>query len=73
VGLAPKVFCRVRRFQRVLRMLHKTTQVDWADVALECGYYDQAHFIHDFQSFCGLTPSAYLAAATPHLNHVPLV
>ena len=73
VGLGPKVFCRVRRFQSVLRMVHERADVDWVQVALECGYYDQAHFIHDFQSFSGLTPSAYLAAATPHLNHVPLV
>jgi AraC-like DNA-binding protein len=72
VGLPPKVFCRVRRFQNVLQMVHQRTEIDWVRVALECGYYDQAHFIHDFQSFSGLTPSAYLAAATPHLNHVPL-
>jgi AraC-like DNA-binding protein len=73
VGLAPKVFCRVRRFQNVLQMVRETEAVHWADVALQCGYYDQAHFIHDFRSFSDLTPSAYLAAATPHLNHVPLV
>jgi AraC-like DNA-binding protein len=72
VGLTPKVFCRVRRFQRVLQSVHGAKHLDWADVALECGYYDQAHFIHDFQSFSGLTPSSYIAAATPHLNHVPL-
>ncbi len=47
--------------------------VDWAQIALECGYYDQAHFIHDFESFSGLTPTAYLAAATPHLNYIPLI
>jgi AraC-like DNA-binding protein len=73
VGLPPKTYCRVRRFQHVLQTIYKRTEVDWAEVALDCGYYDQAHFIHDFQSFSGLTPSAYLAAATPHLNHVPLI
>lgn len=72
VGLAPKVFCRVRRFQHVIEAVHCKEDVDWADIALECGYYDQAHFIHDFESFSGLTPSAYLSAVTPHLNHVPL-
>jgi AraC-like DNA-binding protein len=72
VGLTPKTFCRVRRFQRVLNTVHNMNEVAWAQVALDCGYYDQAHFIHDFQSFSGLTPSTYLAAATPHLNHVPL-
>lgn len=73
VGLTPKVFCRVRRFQQVLRTVHRQSDVDWAQVALQCGYYDQPHFIHDFQSFSGLTPRNYLAAATAHLNHVPLV
>jgi methylphosphotriester-DNA--protein-cysteine methyltransferase len=72
VGLAPKAFCRVRRFQRVLESVHRKSAVDWPQVALDGGYYDQAHFIHDFQGFSGLTPSAYLAQATEHLNHVPM-
>jgi AraC-like DNA-binding protein len=73
VGLAPKTFCRVRRFQRVLHKVHGMSEVEWAQVALDSGYYDQAHFIHDFQAFSGVTPSVYLAAATPHLNHVPIL
>jgi methylphosphotriester-DNA--protein-cysteine methyltransferase len=72
VGLTPKAFCRVRRFQRVLEAVHRRKSVDWAQVALDGGYYDQAHFIHDFQGFSGLTPAAYLALATEHLNHVPM-
>jgi AraC-like DNA-binding protein len=39
-------------------------------VALDCGYFDQAHFIHDFQRFAGLTPAAYQAARTSFRNHV---
>lgn len=72
VGLSPKAFCRVRRFQRVLHTVHGSRDVDWAQVALECGYYDQPHFIHDFREFSGLTPAQYLARATEHLNHVPI-
>ena len=72
VGLTPKAFCRVRRFQRVLQAVHRRKSVDWAQVALDGGYYDQAHFIHDFLGFSGLTPAAYLALATEHLNHVPI-
>lgn len=72
VGLTPKVFCRVGRFQYVLRTVYRKKDVDWAQVALACGYYDQPHFIHDFHVFSGLTPSAYLTSATAHLNHVPL-
>jgi AraC-like DNA-binding protein len=73
VGLTPKTFCRVRRFQHVLRSIHDSREaVNWAQIALDCGYYDQAHFIHDFQAFSGMTPTSYVAVATPHLNHVPL-
>jgi AraC-like DNA-binding protein len=72
MGLTPKAFCRVRRFQRVLQAVHRRKSVDWAQVALDGGYYDQAHFIHDFRGFSGITPAAYLALATEHLNHVPM-
>ncbi len=73
VGLTPKVFGRVSRFQRVVRIAHGADEIDWVDLALDCGYYDQAHFIHDFQSFAGITPATYLLQRTRHLNHVPLI
>jgi len=72
VGLTPKVFCRVRRFQSALHQLRKGQPVAWAGVAADCGYFDQAHFIHDFRAFSGLSPTAYLERCTEHLNHVPL-
>jgi AraC-like DNA-binding protein len=73
VGLTPKVFCRVLRFQEVLSLIEQGTQTSWTDLALACGYFDQAHFIHDFQAFSGLTPQAYLAQRGPYRNHVPLL
>jgi AraC-like DNA-binding protein len=60
VGLSPKAFCRIRRFNEALRHVERLTDVDWADVALSCGYFDQAHFNHDFRAFAGLSPSSYL-------------
>lgn len=69
VGLTPKLYCRVRRFQRVLGILERAAEVDWTDVALSCGYFDQAHFIHDFRAFSGVTPSQYLRYRTSR-NHV---
>ena len=69
-GLTPKRYCRVRRFQRALALAHRGRRVDWTGVALDCGYFDQAHFIHDFRSFAGLTPTECLAASTSFQNHV---
>jgi AraC-like DNA-binding protein len=71
VGLTPKSFCRVRRFQRTVARLHGARSVDWAETALACGYYDQAHMIHDFRDFSGLSPSSYLSRRVEHMNHVP--
>lgn len=72
VGLTPKRFCRIRRFQHVLRQIEEHKAIEWADVASACGYYDQAHFIHDFQGFSGLNPSAYLTQRGEYLNFVPI-
>ncbi|MBV9230281.1 MAG: AraC family transcriptional regulator [Chloroflexi bacterium] len=72
IGLTPKVFCRLHRFQEVLHMIENGQRISWTDLALDCGYFDQAHFIHDFQAFSGLTPQAYLAQRSPYRNHVPL-
>ncbi len=72
VGLTPKRYCSVLRFQRALRHAHAGRTVDWTEVALDCGYYDQAHFIHDFRRFAGVTPSAYEGGRTPFQNHVTL-
>lgn len=72
-GFTPKVFCRIRRFQQVLNRMEGCQRVEWTKVALDCGYFDQAHFIHDFRAFSGINPTTYLAHRTQHRNHVPLV
>ncbi len=61
VGLAPKEFARIARFQRVLACL-RGGRPDWAQVALDCGYYDQPHLCRDFKHFSGLSPVAFLRA-----------
>lgn len=73
VGLTPKRYCRIRRFQDVLRRIERAEEVDWTAVAVACGYYDQSHCIRDFRDFAGINPTAYLARRTPHRNHVPLL
>jgi len=70
VGTTPKRYCRIRRFQRAVSLAHRGPAVDWTRVALDCGYFDQSHLIHDFRSFAGLTPTEYDAARTSFQNHV---
>jgi AraC-like DNA-binding protein len=62
VGMTPKLFSRVQRFQRTRSTIHRhdAGAVDWADAAVECGYSDQSHMIRDFSEFSGMSPEAYL-------------
>jgi AraC-like DNA-binding protein len=71
VGLSPKRFCRVRRFNDVLRRIEPLTDVNWTELSLACGYFDQAHFNHDFRAFAGMSPSEYLRRRVAR-NHVAL-
>ncbi len=72
IGLTPKLYARVQRFQRVMKLLHRAETVDWTELALACGYFDQAHFIKEFRGFSGLSPSAYLSSRGDRLNHVAI-
>jgi AraC-like DNA-binding protein len=70
VGVAPKHYCRILRFQQALAHAENGHRVDWTRIAMDSGYFDQAHFIHDFRSFAGLTPTGYQADRTQFRNHV---
>ena len=72
VGLTPKLFQRVRRFQRTMDSLPSHGQVDWAGTATANGYYDQAHLINDFRAFTSVTPSDFFASRIAQRNHLPL-
>lgn len=65
VGLSPKRFARIVRYRRAIDQAQRMETVDWAALALECGYYDQAHFIHDFRSFTGSTPTEFMRLRVP--------
>jgi len=56
VGLGPKMLGRIIRFQQVFRAVEQCNSA-WAEVAIECGYYDQAHLIRDFNQFARQTPA----------------
>ena len=62
VGLSPKALCRIVRFQRVFKMLEQNeSKRDWVQSALDCGYYDQSHFIKEFIAIAGKAPTSYFA------------
>jgi transcriptional regulator GlxA family with amidase domain len=58
VGISPKLLCRILRFQQIFRSVNENDD-NWASVAVNCGYYDQAHLIRDFKSFAGQTPAVF--------------
>ena len=61
VGLTPKTFSRIIRFQNVFDLLSKNHFGALTTLGLQCGFYDQAHFIHEFKTFTGQTPTAYFS------------
>ncbi|MCM3873354.1 MAG: helix-turn-helix domain-containing protein [Pyrinomonadaceae bacterium] len=72
VGLRPKSFARVCKFQSVINLIEKQDQIEWSAIASDCGYYDQAHFIKEFQAFSGLNPSDYVNQRGDYVNYIPI-
>lgn len=56
IGLPPKLFARLVRFSKAYRLRENFPQLSWTNIAYECGYFDQAHFIRDFKEFAGVAP-----------------
>lgn len=63
LGVSPRQWARLCRFRACLRLLRHTPRPVWAQLAIDAGFYDQAHLVNEFQSFCGLTPAEYLRAS----------
>ncbi|MBL8232633.1 MAG: AraC family transcriptional regulator [Bryobacterales bacterium] len=59
-GLAPKQLARTLRFRRALGMVRTAARGELTGIAVDCGYYDQAHFIHDLRAFAGRNPTEFL-------------
>ena len=71
VGLTPKVWCRIQRFQWAVERLHAGVEVPWAKLALDCGYYDQSHFANEFRAFSGIDATSYSGLRRQWPNHIP--
>jgi transcriptional regulator GlxA family with amidase domain len=74
VGVPPKLFGRLRRFQRAMAFVEAVPSVDWAELAVACGYYDQSHLIRDFAEFSRFSPADLLRHRSDRVkvNHVAL-
>jgi AraC-like DNA-binding protein len=70
VGLSPKQWSRIQRFQQAVEMLYRGSEMRWDQLALECGFYDQSHFANDFRAFSGLDPTTYIARRGTWRNHL---
>lgn len=90
IGLTPKLLCRILRLQHARTLAESKdrcgggsaasnrngARLDWGQMAVECGYYDQSHLIKDFLAFSGLSPTEYIRQLRPARdvkdNHVPV-
>jgi AraC-like DNA-binding protein len=72
VGVSPKQYLKIMRFQRAISAIENNASIQWSQVALKSGYYDQAHFIHDFKLFSGFTPNEYIKRKSSTLNYIPI-
>jgi AraC-like DNA-binding protein len=72
VGLVPKALARIHRFQRALNGITSSGRRDWCELAIDTGYYDQAHMINEFRDLSGLTPREISGKAQPDANSVVL-
>ena len=72
VGIAPKAYLKIIRFQKAISEIEARKDVNWTNIAQDCGFYDQAHFINDFKFFSGFTPEEYVRRRNDVLNYVPV-
>jgi len=63
VGVTPKLFARILRFQHAIALIDR--EPSWAAIAQHAGYYDQAHLIRDFQQFAGASPTEFTRLRLP--------
>ncbi|MFE5408215.1 helix-turn-helix domain-containing protein [Microbacterium sp. NPDC056569] len=71
VGVTPKRLARSYRFTFTVLAIDVAAPIDWGEVAAGAGYFDQAHFIHEFREFTGLTPTQYVEVRRRFLREHP--
>ena len=69
IGTSPKMFSRIVRINHALNLLHENN-TNFLETALQAGYFDQSHFIHDFKYICGSTPRQYIQNMSVFYNDI---
>lgn len=69
IGISPKEFLRIVRFQHALYLLQTTPGMSLSRLAADCGFYDQPHLINEFKTFSGYTPKEYLSVCAPYSDY----
>jgi AraC-like DNA-binding protein len=74
VGLTPKYYQRILRFNEILQHIHKSEKIEWSQIAYQCEYADQSHFIKEFKHFSGFNPQKFILQDyhQDELNFFPL-
>ncbi len=72
VGVTPKEFMKISRFQHALARIESGHSTSWSELSLDCGYYDQSHLIAEFRAYSGFTPVQYLRHQGDLLNYIPV-
>jgi AraC-like DNA-binding protein len=67
-GVGSRLFRRLARFSRLITRLQRREAIPWAELALDCGWFDQPHMLHDFRDFAGVTPREFLARSMPNIG-----
>lgn len=71
IGITPKRLARAHRFSTTVLAIDPAEPIDWADLAVRAGYFDQAHFGHEFREFTGFTPTRYVEVRKRFLREHP--
>jgi AraC-like DNA-binding protein len=69
IGTSPKQFLRIVRFQNAIDKKSKAKSITLTDLTYQCGYYDQAHMINDFQKLSGMSPKQYFSLCEPYSDY----
>ncbi|WP_299438384.1 AraC family transcriptional regulator [uncultured Aquimarina sp.] len=60
VGVTPKYYQRILRFNEILQQVRQKENISWSQIAYQCGYADQSHFIKEFNHFSGFNPQEFI-------------